>query len=290
MIDTAMIDSHVHFWDPDRWDYPWLDDLPVIRRPFLPGDLFAGGRQPDAVVFVEAGGGNGDALAEVAWVEELADRWPAIVGVVAHAPLERADDAAHLLRRLAQRPLVKGVRRNLQDEADGFMVAGFRDGVRLLADHGLVADLCVRERQLAEVAELVRAVPEVTFVLDHLGKPDIKAGTWQPWADNLARLAHLPNLLVKVSGLATEADWDVWDPRRLTPYLRHALRVFGADRCMFGGDWPVSTLATSYGVWWQLLESVLADWSPSERADVFGGVAIRAYRLPVKPTTSTPAQ
>ena len=280
-----MIDAHMHLWDPDRWDYPWLDEVPSLRRPYLPADVEV--PSPDAVVFVEAGGGGGDPLAEVAWVEELAAGWPALAGIVAHAPLERGADADTHVARLAARPLVKGVRRNLQDEADGFALTDrFTAGVRLLADRGLVADLCVRERQLAEVTQLVRAVPEVTFVLDHLGKPGIRSGRWQPWADDLARLADQPNVVAKLSGLATEADPAAWTAGQLAPYLEHALAVFGPQRCMFGGDWPVSTLATSYADWYDVVTGVLAGHPPADRALVLGGVAARVYRLAVSPATA----
>ena len=283
-----MIDAHVHFWNPDRWDYPWLDEFPTLRRPFLPSDLDTGGPTPDAVVFVEAGGGGGDPLAEVAWVEELATCRPGVAGIVAHAPLELGAEVAPFVRRLADRSLVKGIRRNVQDEAEGFAVSErFRDGTRLLAEHGLVADLCVRHWQLAEITELVRSTPEVTFVLDHIGKPKVRFGQWQPWADNLARLADQPNVVAKLSGLATEADWAKWTPRQLFPHLEHALVVFGPQRCMFGGDWPVSTLATSYSEWYDVVAEALADYTPADHALVFGEVAARVYRLDVSPTIAT---
>jgi L-fuconolactonase len=277
-----MIDAHVHFWNPDRWDYPWLDELPTLRRPFLPSDLDPDGPSPDAVIFVEASGGGGDPLVEVAWVEELATSRLAVAGIVAHAPLELGAEVAPILGRLADRPLVKGIRRNLQDEADGFAMAErFREGTRLLAEHGRVADLCIRERQMAEITELVRSIPEVTFVLDHLGKPNVRFGQWQPWADALARLADQPNVVAKLSGLATEADWATWTPGQVLPYLEHALAVFGTQRCMFGGDWPVSTLATSYSKWYDVVAEALAGYTPADHALVFGGVAARVYRLDV---------
>lgn len=286
-----MIDAHMHFWNPDRWAYPWLDEVPSLRRPYLPTDLSTEGPYPDAVVFVEAGGGAGDGLAEVAWVEELAAEWPALAGIVAHAPLERGLDASSGVTRLAASELVKGIRRNLQGEDDGFALeAPFRAGVGLLADHGLVADLCVRERQLAEVTELARLTPEVTFVLDHVGKPGIRSGRWQPWADDLARLAEQPNVFVKLSGLTTEADWNAWTPEQITPYLEHALAAFGPQRCMFGGDWPVSTLATSYGDWYDVVAGVLANHPAADRAEVFSGVAARVYRLAVSPAIATAAR
>ncbi|WP_027346585.1 amidohydrolase family protein [Hamadaea tsunoensis] len=278
-----MIDAHMHFWDPARWHYPWLDDVVPLRRRFVPADLDPSGPLPDAVVFVEAGGGNGDPFAEVSWAEQLAGP-PVVAGIVAQVALELGAAARPAVRRLADRPLVKGVRRNLQDEADGFALGqGFRAGVRLLAEHGLVADLCVRDRQLAEVTELVRATPEVSFVLDHVGKPGIRTGRWQPWADDLARLAERPNVTVKLSGLATEADWSAWTAEQIAAYLEHALAVFGAERCMFGSDWPVSTLATSYADWYATVAGVLAGRSSADRALVLGGVAARVYRLTVGP-------
>ena len=138
--------------------------------------------------------------------------------------------------------------------------------------------------------ELVRCTPEVTFVLDHLGKPGIRSGRWQPWADDLARLAEAPNVVVKLSGLATEADWNAWTREQITPYLVHALAVFGTERCMFGGDWPVSTLATSYADWYDIVAGVLASHPPANRAEVFAGVAARVYRLAVSPAIATAAR
>src|SRR6476619_1574466 len=108
----------MHFWDPQRWPYPWLDEVDVLRRRYVPGDLDPAGPYPDAVVFVEAGGGGGDPLAEVSWVEELAGARPAVAGIVAHAALERGADVLPAVRALAARPLVKGIRRNVQDEVD----------------------------------------------------------------------------------------------------------------------------------------------------------------------------
>jgi L-fuconolactonase len=117
-------------------------------------------------------------------------------------------------------------------------------------------------------------------VLDHLAKPPIAAGEWEPWAADLAALAELPNVTAKISGLITEARWDDWDAPRIGRYARHALDVFGPSRCAFGSDWPVCTLAAGYGDVLDLAEAVTRELSPSERADVLGGTARRVYRLP----------
>jgi L-fuconolactonase len=271
-----MIDTHLHFWDPTRLRYPWLEALPALLRPFRPDDLETGVHTPVGAVFVEAGGQG--PMDEVAWVESLARSWP-VRGIVAQAPLERGAGVFDHLAALAARPLVRGVRRNVQDEPPGFALADDHvAGVRRLAEHGLTADLCLRHHQLPEVTDLVRRVPEVTFVLDHLAKPDIRAGGWEPWRTDLARLADLPNVACKLSGLTTEAASD-WRPADIEPYLRHGLAVFGPDRCMVGSDWPVVTLAADYAGWCDLVAGVLAGRPAAERAAVLVETATRVYRL-----------
>jgi len=275
-----VIDSHVHFWDPRVLDYPWLSEHDALRRPYGPDDLAASAQAVDGVVFVEAGCREDLAFEELAWVRRLANGSPPILGVVAQAPVERGDGAATDVALLASHPLVRGVRRNLQDEAAGFaLAASFVDGVRLLADHDLTFDLCVRHHQLPEAAALVATVPEVSFVLDHLGKPPVAAGHLDPWRANLTRLARLPNVTCKLSGLATEADPAGWREEETLPFVRHALTEFGPDRCMFGSDWPVATLATTYPRWSQVVTAALADWPPPAHHAVFGGTARRVYRL-----------
>jgi len=273
-----IVDAHLHLWDPDRLDYPWLAEVPPLLRAFGPEDLDPGGYQLTAAVFVEAG--CRDPIAEVEWVEEIAGRWPTLAAAVAYAPLERGAEVASRLAVLAKHHLVRGVRRNTQDEAPGFAASEeYAAGTRLLADHGFTADLCIRHHQLPDVIRLVAAVPEVTFVLDHLGKPDIRNRLWEPWREQLSRLAGFPNVMCKLSGLTTEADPDHWTVADLTPYLRHALAEFGPERCLAGGDWPVSTLATGYARWWDTLATVLDDHPAADRAQVLGGTATRVYRL-----------
>lgn len=281
-----VVDSHVHFWDPARLDYPWLAEVPPLRRAFGPEDLDTGPYRIGGeryrlagAVFVEAGGTGTQAVAEVEWVEELAAKWPTLGAIVARVPLERGADAAADVAALTRHRLVTGVRRNVQDERPGFTATEpFTDGVRLLAAAGLTFDLCVRHHQIAEVTELARRVPEVTFVLDHLGKPDVAGAVTEPWRSDLARLAELPNTACKLSGLATEAA-PGWADADALPYLRQALAVFGPDRCLFGGDWPVATLATDYPRWVGVVVAALADLSEAERRAVFGDNARRIYRL-----------
>jgi L-fuconolactonase len=270
----------MHFWDPDRLSYPWLAGEETLRRRFAPADLRPGAHRLAGAVFVEAGRRDDQAIDEIGWVEELAADWPLLRGIVAHAPLEHGDTVAGHLGELSRHPLVRGVRRNVQDEKPGFAVAdGYVAGVRQLARYGFTADLCVRHHQLPEITELVARVPEVTFVLDHLGKPGIADGLLDPWRDQISRLAGHPNVVCKLSGLTTEADPLRWKPDDVLPYLRHALAEFGAQRCLVGGDWPVATLATSYDRWLDVIAVALRDRCAAERDAVLRDNAVRIYRL-----------
>jgi predicted TIM-barrel fold metal-dependent hydrolase len=274
---TGILDSHVHLWDPDRHSYPWLDSQVSLRRPFHPDDLDPGGHELTGLIVVEAGCRPDHALAEVAWIESLALRWPVIRAMVAQAPLE---DGPAAIAALAGRPFVVGVRRNVQDEQPGFMTgAGFVAGVGALAETDLPFDACVREHQLPELAQLVDRNPAVTFVLDHVGKPDIRQRRRAPWFEDLADLARRANVVAKLSGLTTEADKDRWRTAEIRPYLLHSLDVFGPDRCLYGSDWPVATLATTYPRWLELILDTIADLPSGAQTAVLSGTAQRVYRL-----------
>lgn len=280
--EPAFVDGHVHFWDPGRLEYRWLAGDPVLGRPFLPADLAAAGPAPEGIVFVQADCAAEQSLAEVHWVQQLRREGAPVLGIVAQAALERGPGCAGQLARLADEPLVIGVRRLIQDEPAGFATApDFVAGVRMLADHRLTMDLCIRQHQLGEVTELVEQVPEVSFVLDHLGKPAVDgggpAGSLRSWADRLGRLGARPNVSCKLSGLTTEAGPAHRTPEHLRPYLRAAIEAFGPQRCMFGSDWPVMTLATGYGPWLELVTDAISDLSPGEREQVLRGTARAVY-------------
>lgn len=202
--------------------------------------------------------------------------------MVPWAPLEDGDQARSYLDALvATSPLVKGIRRLLQGEPDpAFCLRpGFVRGVQLLADYDLSFDLCVRHHQLPGVVELVRRCPQVSFVLDHIGKPDIAGRVLDPWREQLAALATHPNVTCKVSGLVTEADPRAWTPDDLAPYVAHVLAAFGEDRVLFGGDWPVALLASSYRRWVEALDALTAHLSPEAKRKLWAENARRFYRL-----------
>ncbi|VXB12768.1 amidohydrolase [Aeromicrobium sp. 9AM] len=282
--NDPFVDSHVHFWNLARFDYEWLaGESDVLQQDRLPGHLRADVDQLDrldlvGVVFVQADCRADQGMREVAWVHELADAGAPVLAIVAHAPVEHGTDCAGKLAELAATDLVTGVRRLLQDEPPGFATSPqVIDGVRLLAMHGLSFDLCVRQHQIDEVTRLVAACPEVMFVLDHLGKPVISPDHFAAWAAALVRLAALPNVRCKLSGLASEAADDARTTEALRPWLEHALAVFGPDRCMVGSDWPVVTSVSTYGRWFEVVLEVLDELSAGDRTRVLTATAEDTY-------------
>jgi L-fuconolactonase len=285
MSELPIVDTHVHLWDIPQFPRPWLAALPALSRPFGLAEYRdqTAGLPIAAMVFVETAVAPSYALLEARWAVSLAAADPRLCGVVAAAPLDDGLQARPYLDALAALgPLVKGVRRNLQDERDPAFCQrpDLVAGVRLLAAYDYSFDICIRHDQLPAVATLVRACPAVSFVLDHLGKPAIRDQQLDPWRDQLAAFAELPNVACKLSGLVTEADWQRWQPEDLAPYITHALEVFGPNRVLFGGDWPVVTLASSYRRWVETLDALTAKHSADDRRRLWSDNARRWYRLP----------
>jgi predicted TIM-barrel fold metal-dependent hydrolase len=283
----ALLDAHLHFWDPAARHHGWLAVTPPLRRRFGPEDLDTGAYELTGAVFVQADCRDTEALDEVRWVMDLARDHPLIRGIVAYAPVHRGRLAWDDLAAVAASPLVVGVRWLLQgrprEEITGKALIC---GLRLLAEWDLTFDLCATHDQLTAVASLVEACPQTTFVLDHLGKPPVAEGRLDPWRGDLARIASLPNVACKLSGLATEAapGWTADDVR---PYLEHALEVFGPQRCMIASDWPVATLAATAGQWFDVVLGIIAHLPAQQRAAVLSGTAAATYGLP-GPSAETP--
>ena len=283
MSDLSIVDSHVHLWNPAQLRYEWLDGLPALNRALVPADYAAASATANVskFIFVECGCNPAQSLAEVDWASSLAKAEPRFKGIVAYAPLENGEAVRPDLEKLAGRPLVKGVRRNLQGERDleFCLQPAFVTGVGLLAHFDFTFDVCVRHEQLRSVAELARHVPQVTFVLDHFGKPAVRGKTFEPWATDLKTLAALPNVVCKISGLTTEADWKTWQTADLKLYFEQALECFGFDRILFGSDWPVATLATSYRRWLETVWTFVSRAPATDRAGLFQTNAERIYRV-----------
>jgi L-fuconolactonase len=279
-----IIDTHVHLWDPRRMDYAWHADFPVLNRPYLPADYREAtkGLPITKMLFMECNREPRDYREEVLWVDgQLKRDDPRIVGIIACVPLDKGADAKEDLQWLARNPMVKAVRRIYQTEAVDFCLnEQFLNGMALLPEFGFPFDLCIYHPQLPATVEMVRRNPGVQFVLDHLGKPDIKSHEIKAWQANITALAKLPNSNCKLSGILTEADHQHWKQADLEPYLRHVVQSFGPDRLIFGGDWPVVNLAGSYVRWVEALDAVLSDCcSAADRENIYSKNAGRIYRL-----------
>jgi L-fuconolactonase len=262
---------------------PWLDDLPQLRRAFDLTDFDAAtrGLEVESLVYVQVDVTPSYSLLEARAAVEQPD--PRVAAVVAWAPIEDGPPLDTYLGELQQLgPRVKGVRRLLESEPDPeFLVSpAFVDGLRRLPEYGLSFDICIRHAQLERAVEMVRRCPDTSFVLDHLGKPDVCTHQLDPWRAQLAELARLPNVVgCKISGLVTEADHRGWTVDDLAPFVGHALEVFGEDRVMFGGDWPVVTLASTYRRWVETLDSLTTGLSAGARKKLWADNARRVYRL-----------
>lgn len=277
-----IIDSHVHFWNPSHLRYDWLEEAPKINKPFLPPDLpkSSKGWEMEKLVFVQADCVPKQGLDEAKWVTELAQDDARIQGIVAFAALENGDSERSTLEQLADMSLVKGVRRLIQSEALGFSVqSDFIKGVQMLSDYNLSFDICIKYPQLADTIELVKQCPNVSFVLDHIGKPDIAAALLDPWREQIKILASFDNVQCKISGMVTEADMENWTPDDLQPYIDHVLECFGIDHVMYGGDWPVVTLAARYERWMQTALDAVIGLSDAEKDKLFYDNAKAFYRL-----------
>ena len=281
MATTApQIDAHQHFWRYEPAEYAWIDDaMHALRRDFLPpqAERVMAAAGFEASIAVQAR----QTEQETRWLLDLADAHPFIVGVVGWVDLQ-ARDVESRLNALASHPKLVGIRHIAQAEPDGFLARPeVRRGVAAVGAAGLAFDILVYARQLPEAVDFAAAFPQHRFVLDHLGKPDIRGGGFESWRSELRRLAALPNVWVKLSGLVTEADWSAWTPSVLRRYIDAAFECFGADRLMIGSDWPVCTLAGSYADVMRVVVDAVGERDETERSAVLGGNARRFWNLSI---------
>lgn len=285
MIDFPVIDSHIHLIDRKRFGYAWAKNAPKLQRDWTADDLAACAKPytVEGFVFVEVDVDYPQHLDEADWVQELADRDKRLLGCVASLPMEQGKALEPHMARIAKLPVMRGVRRLIQNQPDPTFVLqpAFLEALKLLPKHNLCFDICIFHHQLANTIEMVRRCPEVFFVLDHIAKPGIKAGLRDPWRQQLKQLSQLPNVVCKLSGVTTEADHAAWTREGLRPYIDHVIDCFGIDRLMYGGDWPVSELAGPYTAWLEVLDWATAALSPADKRKLFRDNAIKHYRLRV---------
>jgi len=274
-----IIDSHHHFWKYDPIEYDWIDDsMKVIRKDFLPESLELTIREAgvDGVISVQAR----QSVEETSWLLEMARQNKFIKGVVGWLPLIN-DDIEVELEKYSGNKLLKGLRHVIQGEPDPkFMLRkDFNSGVSLLKKYSMAYDILIVERQLPNMIRFVDQHPDQVFVLDHIAKPLIAKHELSLWKENIQELARRENVSCKISGMVTEADFNSWTPQQLQPYFDVVLEAFGADRLLFGSDWPVCLVATSYKNWMELVQKNISELSKIEQAKIMGENAIRLYRL-----------
>ncbi|MGO4269996.1 amidohydrolase [Paenibacillus sp. TAF58] len=275
------IDAHQHFWNLDKVAYPWLVPAygPLYRT------IEAAELEPlikvagiDKTVIVQAM----DSYEDTDYMFETAARYDWVAGIVGWAPLNKPDEAAKKLEQYTKNPLFKGVRHLIHEEQDPDWVVqnDVIEGLKVLASFGLTFDVvAVLPRHLEHVSTLAEKVPNLKLVIDHLAKPPIKDGQMEPWASQMKKAASYTNVYAKLSGLNTAADWENWSAADIKPYMDYAFQIFGAERLMFGSDWPVANLAGDYTKVWKETNKALEGRSSAEIDAVLGHTAAQFYRL-----------
>ena len=280
-MGNVCIDAHQHLW---RYRPPgpgWMaDGMEGLRRDFLLDDL--------RVVTAEAGVTGTivveaeRTVEETAWLSRVAASGDLICGVVGWAPLTIPAVISEL-ERIASLPKMKAIRHPLHDEADDLFVLrdDFNRGISALKRFDLRYDILIFEKHLPQTIQFVDRHPDQVFILDHVAKPRIRDRALSPWRENIRELARRGNVYCKISGMVTEADWHTWSAESLSPYIETVLEAFSARRIMFGSDWPVVNLATSYRRWIDTVRAAIAQLSTTERERILAGTAIEAYGLAV---------
>ena len=281
-MDNRCIDAHHHLWRYLPPGPAWMGDgMEVLRRDFLIDHLriatAEAGITGTIVVETER------TVAETEWLSSVAASSDLICGVVGWAPLA-TPGAISELERIASLPKMKAVRHPIQDEPDDQFVLreDFNRGIAQLKQFDLKYDILIFEKHLPQTVRFVDRHPEQIFILDHVAKPRIREGLLALWRDNIRGLALRPNVYCKISGMVTEADWYTWSNEELSPYLDTVLEAFTPKRLMFGSDWPVVTLASSYRRWFDTVRTATAQLSQGERDWILRRTAVEAYGLATK--------
>jgi L-fucono-1,5-lactonase len=276
---TMTIDSHQHFWKYDPARDGWInDEMFLLRRDFLPEDLEreTDSNGVDGSIAVQADQSEDETLFHL----RLAENNKRIAGVVGWVDL-CSPWIRERLQFFSQFEKLCGFRHIAQSEPDErfLLRSEFLRGIAALHEFGFTYDILIYPKQLPAAIELASRFPEQPFVVDHLAKPEIKAGRREPWARHIRNIAQNANVYCKLSGLVTEADWHEWKSEDFRPYLDAVFEAFGPDRLMFGSDWPVCLLAASYRQVKQIIEDYVQAQEPAHKENIFGGNAIRFYGL-----------
>jgi L-fuconolactonase len=274
-----VIDSHQHFWKYEPVKHSWIDDdMSVIRRDFSPSDLAKVYQENsiDGCVAVQAD----QTLEETDFLIDLASINNFIKGIVGWVDL-RAENIENVLEKYSTDKIVKGFRHVVQGEADhNFLLRpNFSRGISLLEKHNFTYDILVFPHQLGSVLEFVKKFPHQKFVIDHIAKPYIKDGYFEGWATMMTAIGKHENVSCKMSGMATEADFNIWTPEQIHPYMDTVLEAFGSKRILFGSDWPVCLVAGNYSKIKKLTTDFISQLSKIEQNSIMGNNAIEFYNL-----------
>jgi L-fuconolactonase len=279
-----IIDTHQHLWDLTRFSLPWIEPGSPLDRNFLMGDYLAATAGLGVVksVYMEVDVAPSQQVVEAEWVIDVCEggTTPMVGAVISGRP---ASDgfAAYLARFRGRRP-IKGLRQVLHGSGTpaGYCLdPAFIRGIRLLGASGLSFDLCMRPAELPDAARLIDACPDTAFVLDHCGNADVRAQDRSRWQADISRIAGRTNVVCKVSGIVASAKGTPWTADDLAPIVTHVLDAFGPDRVVFGGDWPVCTLAATYRQWVDALRAIVRDRPAADQRKLFHDNARRVYRL-----------
>ena len=274
-----VIDSHQHFWKYEPVKHSWIDDdMSVIRRDFSPSDLAKVYQENsiDGCVAVQAD----QTLEETDFLIDLASINNFIKGIVGWVDL-RAENIENVLEKYSTDKIVKGFRHVVQVEADhNFLLRpNFTRGISLLEKHNFTYDILVFPHQLGSVLEFVKKFPHQKFVIDHIAKPYIKDGYFEGWATMMTAIGKHENVSCKMSGMVTEADFNIWTPEQIHPYMDTVLEAFGSKRILFGSDWPVCLVAGNYSKIKKLTTDFISQLSQIEQNSIMGNNAIEFYNL-----------
>jgi len=277
-----IVDTHQHLWDKDLFHYSWLDTIPQLNRSFRMADYLAATKGLDVVksLHLEADVDEPYMLDETRHLLALADQPDnPLEGIVACGRPENEDFKSYL-DAIGGHAKLKGIRRVLHTQPDGVgQGVTFLKNVAALPDYGLSFDICVLARQLPIAIKLISSCPDVIFILDHCGVPQVKERNLDPWRSHIAEIAKFPNVSCKISGLVAYADPQSWTAEDLRPFIDHAIGSFGWDRVMFGSDWPVCTLSASYRRWVEALQAITQGAGEVSQRKLFHDNAVRVYRL-----------
>jgi predicted TIM-barrel fold metal-dependent hydrolase len=291
----AIIDTHHHQWDLGKFKLPWLAGEQALNRSYLTEDYLAAIREiperarpgeiPAKVVkslYMEVDVAPEQQQQEADYVIDLCKRQasPMVGAVISGRPAAKSFPA--YIKRFQKNPYIKGVRQVLHGSTTpaGYCLdKQFMAGTRLLGELGMSFDLCMRSAELGDACKLVEGCPDTRFVLDHCGGAQVQKMDRQQWQKDIAKLAARPNIVCKVSGIIASAQPGKWKAEDLAPIVNHTLDSFGPDRVLFGGDWPVCTLAASFAQWVEALRSIVRNRPEAEQRKLFHDNAVRFYGL-----------